>query len=446
MTRRSGTGGFGSAARCACPASSSDPIGPMRGHVRDGDHERDGTEPRGPAAGSGGAGRADLHLVRPGIHGTDRPHHRARRPPAEGRAVLAGERGGGLPPLQLRPRSPRPGGMARGVCAARLAARRAAAGAVAAPSGGGDRPAWAGSAGRVPTSMPSCAGCTAGRRPVGSVGGVTEAGRRVVGRLEQIWVYPVKSLAGVSVPAVELGPAGPRGDRATVVGDDASASRSGRRTRRCWPRWRRGGSGRRTSAPIADALGRPVRLEPRRPASADARRRAPGLPAGDRPRRAGEVPDGCSADDPRANLLLSLPEDDERTWVGRRLRVGDVVLEVTRTPKHCLGVYAEVRHGGVVTVGDPVLIQPPAGRPGRGGSGHRSRAAGRRALGSGGLSSPIPPGPPQEFLCPPRPRRPPPPRSGCRPGPRRCRRSRTPASRSRARTARSSSARSPPVT
>jgi hypothetical protein len=50
------------------------------------------------------------------------------------------------------------------------------------------------------------------------------------------------------------------------------------------------------------------------------------------------------------------------------LSVGDVVLEVTRTPKHCLGVYAEVRDGGVVTVGDEVLIQPaavPTGRPGR---------------------------------------------------------------------------------
>ena len=75
---------------------------------------------------------------------------------------------------------------------------------------------------------------------------------------------------------------------------------------------------------------------------------------------AGEVPDGCSADDPRANLVVDLPGGDERTWVGRRISVGDVVLEVTRTPKHCLGVYAEVRRGGVVTVGDPVLLEPLA--------------------------------------------------------------------------------------
>jgi hypothetical protein len=38
------------------------------------------------------------------------------------------------------------------------------------------------------------------------------------------------------------------------------------------------------------------------------------------------------------------------------LRVGSAVLEVTRTPKHCLGVYAEVRHAGTVTAGDPVLL------------------------------------------------------------------------------------------
>jgi MOSC domain-containing protein YiiM len=36
--------------------------------------------------------------------------------------------------------------------------------------------------------------------------------------------------------------------------------------------------------------------------------------------------------------------------------VGDVVLQVTRTPKHCLGVYADVRHPGRISVGDPVLL------------------------------------------------------------------------------------------
>ena len=70
---------------------------------------------------------------------------------------------------------------------------------------------------------------------------------------------------------------------------------------------------------------------------------------------AGEVPEGCSADDPRANLVLTL-DGDERSWVGRELRVGEAVLEVTRTPKHCLGVYADVRRPGRITVGDAVLL------------------------------------------------------------------------------------------
>ena len=70
---------------------------------------------------------------------------------------------------------------------------------------------------------------------------------------------------------------------------------------------------------------------------------------------AGRVPEGCSADDPRANLVLTL-DGDERTWVGRELRVGEAVLEVTRTPKHCLGVYADVRRAGRISVGDAVLL------------------------------------------------------------------------------------------
>ncbi|HJX43043.1 MAG TPA: sulfurase, partial [Geodermatophilus sp.] len=74
---------------------------------------------------------------------------------------------------------------------------------------------------------------------------------------------------------------------------------------------------------------------------------------------AGVVPAGCGAEDPRANLLLDLPgatpDDDERTWVGRQLRLGSAVLEVTRLPRHCLGVYAEVVRPGTVAVGDAVV-------------------------------------------------------------------------------------------
>lgn len=178
---------------------------------------------------------------------------------------------------------------------------------------------------------------------------------RPVGRVEQIWVFPVRSLAGTEVPAAEVGPAGLAGDRAwTVVDQDDAPVRtkdvpglaavSGARSRDD------------LAAELSDLVGRDVRLV----AGADRPGIAPvHLVSRQAIERAalGEVPEGCSADDPRANLLLSLEgEDDERSWVGRTLRVGDAVLEVTRTPKHCLGVYAEVRRAGTITAGDAVLL------------------------------------------------------------------------------------------
>lgn len=70
---------------------------------------------------------------------------------------------------------------------------------------------------------------------------------------------------------------------------------------------------------------------------------------------------GC-ADDPRANLYLELddgPDGDERAWVGRRVRVGQAVLRVTRRPKHCLGVYADVLVPGAVAAADAVELLDP---------------------------------------------------------------------------------------
>lgn len=200
--------------------------------------------------------------------------------------------------------------------------------------------------------------------PLGSVGDVTEVGRRVVGRIEQVWVYPVKSLAGVSSTAVELGPTGPRGDRGSVVVDAASGEQVRAKDAPVLATLMPSGDPAADERAIADALGRPIRLE----ATATGGTDAAGVHLVSRQAieraRLGDVPAGCSADDPRANLLLSLPDDDERTWVGRLLSVGDVVLEVTRTPKHCLGVYAEVRDGGLVSVGDPIQIQPLVLAPG----------------------------------------------------------------------------------
>jgi uncharacterized protein len=193
------------------------------------------------------------------------------------------------------------------------------------------------------------------RNVVASVAGAPRSVRAVsdvgaVGRVEQIWVYPVKSLAGTAVATVHVEPTGLAGDRAWTVVDDE------------------GRPVRAKDAPVlasldpassdADALsaavGRSVRLAPLPPAPGVAPVHLVSRQAVERA-AAGEVPEGCSAEDPRANLLLTL-DGDERTWVGRELRVGDAVLRVTRTPKHCLGVYADVVTPGAVRTGDPVLL------------------------------------------------------------------------------------------
>jgi hypothetical protein len=175
-----------------------------------------------------------------------------------------------------------------------------------------------------------------------------------VGRVEQIWVYPVRSLAGTQQQAVDVTASGLAGDRAwTVVGDDDRVLRA-KDVPGLADLPATGDPS--TDAPAVGALlGRVVRLEP-----------TPDEGAGVAPvhlvsrgaierAAAGDVPEGCSADDPRANLVLSL-DGDERAWVGRELRVGEAVLQVTRTPKHCLGVYADVRVPGRISVGDAVRL------------------------------------------------------------------------------------------
>jgi uncharacterized protein len=192
---------------------------------------------------------------------------------------------------------------------------------------------------------------------VGSVVVVTQPEPRVVGRLEQAWIYPVKSLAGTPLTTVEIDPTGPRGDRAFAVVTADSGEPVRAKQAPVLATLTPAGDPTADAEAIGTALGRPVRLEPAAGGTAAdvAAVHLVSRQAIDRA-AAGEVPEGCSADDPRANLLLDLPDADERTWVGRTLRIGDAVLEVTRTPKHCLGIYAEVRHAGRVTVGDAVLL------------------------------------------------------------------------------------------
>jgi hypothetical protein len=187
------------------------------------------------------------------------------------------------------------------------------------------------------------------------------------GTVVGISVYPVRGCAGTALERADVGPGGLAGDRTHAVvdlagrvlrGKDAPALAGVTPT----------GHPDLDAATVTAAVGTPVRLEPLtgRPDGAAAvhlvSRQALDRAA------AGVVPAGCGAEDPRANVVLDLPgdpsdDDLERAWVGRRLRLGSVVLEVTRLPRHCLGVYAEVARPGTVAVGDAVQILAGGAEP-----------------------------------------------------------------------------------
>lgn len=180
----------------------------------------------------------------------------------------------------------------------------------------------------------------------------------VVGTVEQLSVYPVKSLGGRTAREVRVEPTGIVGDRAWSVVDADTGEKVTVKTTPAMREVVATGDREADTLTLTEVLGRPVRLEAAGAPQVDAApvhlvsRRAIDRAAG------GDVPEGCSAEDPRANVLLSLPAADERSWVGRRLRVGEVVLDVVRTPKHCLGVYADVRTPGTVRAGDRVELLP----------------------------------------------------------------------------------------
>ena len=179
------------------------------------------------------------------------------------------------------------------------------------------------------------------------------------GRVSRIWVYPVKSLGGTPLDRVRLAPGGPEGDRAWTVVDAGSGEVVRGKHAPGLAGLAPTGDPEADERAVAAALGRPVRIVPA-PGGSGADAAAVHLVSRQAIARAeaGDVPEGCSADDPRANVLLDLPDDDERDWVGRTVRIGTAELSVTRTPKHCLGVYAEVREPGEIAVGDPVQVGP----------------------------------------------------------------------------------------
>ena len=178
-----------------------------------------------------------------------------------------------------------------------------------------------------------------------------------VGAVEALTVYPVKSLAGRAAEEVLVDPAGVRGDRAWSVVDATTGERVTVKTTPAMAEVVPTGDDEADTITLTEVLGRPVRLARTDRPQVDAAAVHVVSRAAVRRAADGDVPEGCSADDPRANVLLDLPDgEDERSWVGRRLRIGEAELAVTRTPKHCLGVYAEVRTPGRIRTGDRVEL------------------------------------------------------------------------------------------
>ena len=175
--------------------------------------------------------------------------------------------------------------------------------------------------------------------------------------MERVSIYPVKSLGARNLDRVDLLPSGPAGDRAFTVVDADGRTLRGKDAPEL-SGVRPTGDVDADAATVTALLGRSVRLLPAAGDSAADVAAVHLVSRGAMERAAaGDVPEGCSADDPRANLRLEV-DGDERGWVGRTVVVGTAVLRVTRTPKHCLGVYAEVRRPGTVRAGDPVRLLP----------------------------------------------------------------------------------------
>lgn len=198
---------------------------------------------------------------------------------------------------------------------------------------------------------------------------------KALARVREIWVFPVKSMAGVAVESAEVEAGGLSGDRSWAVVDSDGATvtaKTAPRLREVVPRLDAGelrldvpgavpGLDVRSAAgALSDLVGRAVRLEHRggagfvdvaplhvvSTASVEAALHAVDC-------------DTCDVSEPRANLVLDLDPDagSERDWVGRNVTAGGAALHVVRVPKHCLGVYAEVASPGKLRRGDPVTAR-----------------------------------------------------------------------------------------
>lgn len=204
-------------------------------------------------------------------------------------------------------------------------------------------------------------------------------GADVVGRVVSLRAFPVKSLDAAPLSRARVLRGGVQHDRGWAVVDaggevvtarTADALRTVRAdVRDAQPVLTVPGSGAEVSGTDAEAalsavVGRPVTLRASAggynevaPVHLVSRQAIAGGHAHDD--EGGQCP--CSVEEPRANLVLDLVGDQlETSWVGARLEVGGAVLRISKAPRHCLGVYADVLAEGEVAEGDQAVLRRDA--------------------------------------------------------------------------------------
>lgn len=205
----------------------------------------------------------------------------------------------------------------------------------------------------------------------------TNGTRRAVARITELWLFPVKSMAGTRVDSAEVTARGLSGDRSWAVVDVDGrpvTAADEPRLRQVTPRLVDGQllldvpdappglAPDDAAAALSQWLGRDVRMASQGTGGfADVAPVHVVSTTSMSDATHAEECDTCDISAPRANLVVDLapgPGDDEtseRDWVGRTLHAGDAELTMAKLPKHCLGVYADVPKGGTLTVGDQLL-------------------------------------------------------------------------------------------
>lgn len=227
-------------------------------------------------------------------------------------------------------------------------------------------------------------------------------------RVAELWRYPVKSMLGERCESLCIEERGAQGDRLFAIRDPEGKLGSGKHTRRFRkidglfgfhasyrdgvPQIRFpdgdeiGGDAPSIHQTLSDALGLPVMLarEADVPHFDDAPIHL--LTSGSLAWLRAALPEaGIDARRFRPNLVIEVPDPEpvEQNWIGMRLRIGEVELQVSGTTERCgmtafaqgelpkapevlrhitrhadlkFGVYARVLAPGVVRIYDPVTL------------------------------------------------------------------------------------------